>query len=206
MTLLALLGARPPVTRRDESTFERARRSAPALAPYPSTTALLAVLALDSPLSLEERQELVRALVALYRSTGDRLWPSLLVYTFRPMLLSLRARDRGPRDDRDSRVVLAFLQALARTPLAGQPVFLAVYRATARAVFQAVRAERAHAETLPLEEAENASVQPDGEPAPFVAALAREVASQVLANGGAGSLQAEPASEPTRRPSPPGRS
>ena len=95
------------------------------------------------------------------------------------MLLSLRARDRGSKEDRDSRVLLAFLQALARTPLAGQPVFLALRRATARALFQAVRAQRVNSETVPLDTEGESGIKLQGEPEPFVACLAHEVATRL---------------------------
>jgi hypothetical protein len=182
MSLVDVFRSLPTIVRRYESTFDRARPFEPAFAPHPTAAALLAAISFDSPLPLGERQELVRALVILHRSTHHFLWSALLLHTFRPMLLSLRARDRGEKEDRDARILLAFLQALARTPLAGQPVFIALRRATERVVFQAVRAERVHAETVSLDTAATPSVQLHGEPAPFVGRQAYEMATRLLAS------------------------
>ena len=182
MSLTAVFGRLPAIVRRHELTFEENRPSQPAFAPYPSAAALLAVLSLDSPLPLGNRQSLARALVTLHRSTHHPIWSALLLHTFRPMLLSLRARDRGSREDRDPRILLGFLQALERTPLTGQPVFIALRRATERAVFQAVRTERVHAETPLLDTARDPYPQVHREPAPFVACLAHEMATRLVAN------------------------
>jgi hypothetical protein len=181
MSLFIVFRRLPAILRRCESTFDRTRATQPALARYPTTAALLSALSLDSPLPLGDRQELVRALVTLHRTTNHPLWPAILLHTFRPMLLSLRARDRGSKEDRDSRIMLAFLQALARTPLAGQPVFIALRRATERAVFQVVRAQRVHAETVSLDMDRHPTVQLHNEAGPFVACLAREIARRIFA-------------------------
>jgi hypothetical protein len=182
MSLLVVLRSLPAIVSRCESTFDRARPTQPAFAPHPTAAALLAALSFDSPLPLADRQELVRALVALHRSTRHPLWPVLLLHTFRPMLLSLRARDRGAKEDRDSRILVAFLQALERTPLEGQPVFIALRRATERTVFQGVRANRVHAETVPLDTAGAPCGKLHGEPAPFVTCLAHEMATRLFAS------------------------
>jgi hypothetical protein len=182
MSLVIIFRSLPTMVRRYESTFDRARPTEPAFAPHRTTAALLLAVSFDSPLPIGERQELVRALVTLHRTTHHPLWSALLLHTFRPMLLSLRARDRGSKEDRDSRILVAFLQALARTPLAGQPVFIALRRATERAVFQAVRAERVHAETVALDTAAAPSMQLHSEPAPFVGCLAHEMATRLLAS------------------------
>lgn len=180
MSLPMLLRSLPAIVRRYESTFEQARPTEPALAPHPTTAAVLGALSMDSPLPLSDRQELVRALVALHRSTRHPLWPTLLLHAFRPMLLSLRTRDRGSKEDRDSRILLAFLQALARTQLAGQPVFIALRRATERAAFQAVRAERVHVETLAFDTQLDPARQLHRQPSPFQACLAREMATRLF--------------------------
>jgi hypothetical protein len=182
MSLVVVFRSLPAIFRRYESTFDQARPTELAFARYPTTGALLAGLSLDSPLPLGDRQELVRALVTLHQSARHPLWSALLLHAFRPMLLSLRARDRGDKEDRDSRILLAFLQALARTPVAGQPVFLALRRATERAVFQAVRVQRAHAETVPLDAGEYPDMRLDVAPAPFMACLAHEMATRLVAS------------------------
>ena len=181
MSLVAVFRRLAAFVGQHESTFDQARPTQPAFAPHRTTAALLAALSLDSSLPLGDRQELVRALVTLHRSTRHPVWSALLLLAFRPMLLSLRARDCGPKDDRDARILAAFLQAIACTPLAGQPVFIALHRATARAVCQAVRAQRVHAETVAFDTAADPSVLPHGEPGPFVACLAREMATRLVA-------------------------
>ena len=181
MSFAVLFRSLPGIVRRYESTLASALAAQPSFGPYPTTAALVAALSLDSPLPLGDRQELVRSLVTLYRSTGHPLWTALLLHAFRPMLLSLRARDRGAKEDRDSRIVLAFLQALARTPLSGQPVFIALRRATERPVFQSVRAQRAYAETELLDAVGDSSLEIQGEPAPFTTCLVHEIASRVRA-------------------------
>jgi hypothetical protein len=181
MNLVVVFRSLPALVRRYESTFHRARPTEPAFDPHATATALLVALSVDSPLPLGDRQELVRALVTLHRSTGHPLWSALLLHTFRPMLLSLRSRDRGSKEDRDPRVLLAFLQALARTRVAGQPVLIALRRATARALFQAVRAERVDAETVSLDTAVDPGILLHREGAPYVACFAREMAVRLLA-------------------------
>lgn len=89
------------------------------------------------------------------------------------------------REDRDSRILCAFLQSLARTKVEGQPVFIALRRPTERAVFQAVRAERVHADAVPIEIAGEQQTPFHGELGPFVACLAHEVARRLLAGKGA---------------------
>ena len=192
MSLAAVFRSVPATVVRYESTFARARPTQPTFAPHPTAAALLTALSFDSPLHLGDRQELVRALVTLHRTTRHALWPALLLHAFRPMLLSLRSRDRGSREDRDPRVMFAFLQALARTPLAGQPVFIALRRATARSLFQVVRAERVHAETVSLDMAGGPALRFDGEPLPFVACLAREMATRLVAAGHDGNRRSAP--------------
>jgi hypothetical protein len=189
MNLPALFRTVPTLARREQSTFARARPTHPALAAYATTDAVLDALSLGSPLPLGERQELVRALIALHRSERHALWSTLLLHAFRPMLLSLRARDRGSRDERDGRILLAFLQALARTPVAGQPVFLALQRATARGVFQRVRAERVHAEEVPLAACEGLGAEARAGDGVFAKVLAREVAMRIVAAGGASGVE-----------------
>jgi hypothetical protein len=180
MKLVAVLGRVPTLLSPHESIYRQARPTQPALVPYPTTDALLVVLSFDSPLPVGERQELVRALVSLHRSIPRHpLWGVLLLHAFRPMLLSLRARDRGSKEDRDSRVLLAFFQALARTPVAGQPAFLALGRATARALFQGVRRERVHAESVTFDSAADPGTSPSRQPGPFMKCLAREMAARL---------------------------
>jgi hypothetical protein len=189
MSLSAVFRSVPATVRRHESTFQRARTSQPAFARYATATALLESLSIQSGLPLEERQEVVRAIVGLHQTTRHPLWQALLLHAFRRMLLSLHAGEEDPQEDCDQRVVLAFLQALDRARLAGQPVFLAIQRATARVLFQAVRAGRDDVKTEPLDAAiATPSTQAHADPPPFVTCLAHEMAERLLEHEGGADL------------------
>jgi hypothetical protein len=185
MSLSAVFRSIPATVRHHEPTFQRARTSQPTFACYATATALLESLSINSALPLDERQGLVRAIVGLHQTTRHPLWQALLLHTFRPMLVSLRAYDQGPQEDRDQGVVLAFLHALDRARLADQPVFIALRRATARALLQAVRAQRDDVETVPLDATiATLATHAHVDPAPFVACLAHEIAERLLEHKG----------------------
>jgi hypothetical protein len=186
MTLPLVLRTIPATVRRHEPTYQRARATCPAFAPYATATVLLTVLATrDSRVPLDDRQHLVRAVITLHQTARHPLWQALLLHAFQPMLLSLRALDRGPAEDRDQRVLLAFLQALENPRLPSQPVFIALRRATARALFHAVRAQSSDFDTVPLDAAVDVPTRPaHADPAPFVTCLAHEMAERLVARDG----------------------
>jgi hypothetical protein len=91
-----------------------------ALAPYDAPLGVLAVLAPSSPLTVEERDAILVALLAELNSSKDTLWRSLLLVAFEPLIVRVRARLGHPRvvrfgrstdEDLDQRVLLAFLEA-----------------------------------------------------------------------------------------------
>jgi hypothetical protein len=169
--------------RRHEATFQAARCLEGAFAAYPSATALLDALAPASPLSVPERQVAVEVLIRLHQTTGHPLWQALLLRAFEPLLLGLRAKDRGRKGDRNQRVLTAFLTAIAKLRVDGRPVFVAVGRAAARTLFQAVRVDSNRLEMVPYDDRARHSLS-QATPDPFTACLANEVAAHVAARKG----------------------
>ncbi|HEY3820258.1 MAG TPA: hypothetical protein VGL81_24000 [Polyangiaceae bacterium] len=179
MNLAAVLRRLPATARRYEPTFQCARVGTSAFFPYATVTALFDALSIDGPVPTAERQELVRAIVRLHRAGRSPLWQALLLHAFGQMLRGLRWRDVGQDEDRDQRVLLAFMQGLERVRLDGQPVFLAMRRATERALFRAVRAQARAVDTVPLGAQPPRGGEPHEDPWPFVACLAHELAERV---------------------------
>ncbi len=98
------------------------------------------VLALRSTSSLEpsERYALVTALVAEHQQRPHSLWTATLLLAFAPMIQRLRAGlGRAKDEERDQRVVFAFLEALKTIEPAGSYVAVALRRATRKALFAA---------------------------------------------------------------------
>jgi hypothetical protein len=185
MSLAIVLESLPPTVRRDEATFQRARASEPAFGPYTTATALLEALSTRFALATGERQSLVAAVLRLHRATRQPLWQALLLRAFEPLLLGLRARYRGCKEERDQRILVAFLHVVDRVRVDARPLFVAVARATARALFGAVRAEEGQIETVAYEETINeCAPAPHTEPGPYVACLAREVITRLSAREG----------------------
>jgi hypothetical protein len=101
------------------------------------------------------------------------------------MLRRLAARGRGSREDQGQRALLAFLQALRVVRGSGQPVFLAVRRATSRALLVALDSEADRGQTAPFDEqVGNGAPSPHADAPPFVACLAREVAERLVRRSG----------------------
>lgn len=177
MTFAAVLNSVRATVRWHEATYQRARARVPELVVHATATELLEATSRDAPLCHRERQGLALAVVTLHRTEPHPLWHALLLHIFGDLLRGLRKRDQGPREDRDERVLLSFLQALGRARLEGQPVFLAMQRATERVLFRAVRAHTDGLETVPFDSEEGLD---DGArlhrgPDPFTACLAREL-------------------------------
>lgn len=173
--LHVVLASVESTARRHESLFQRARTTEAAFKPFESATTLLDALATASELEAGARQALVRALVRQHQGAPHPLWQALLLRAFEPMLLRLRRRDRGSKDDRDQRVLLAFLQAITQLAPSAGPVFIALARATARELFRAVRSESAYAGDEPFDDGSLAGLpSPHADWQPFVACLARE--------------------------------
>jgi hypothetical protein len=105
--------------------------------------AVLGALGNTSPLTMVERDALVRSLAARRRSSPHPRWPTLLILAFEPALRRLRRRTRwSGAEDLDPMLVEAFLEAVDATSLRSAAFVLSVQRATARKLFQKLRARR----------------------------------------------------------------
>jgi hypothetical protein len=169
------------VRRHDEafrSTVHVFPSPAPALAAYPTTTALLEALRPRSALSVLQRQPLVHALLELHHRHPHTLWPTLLAAACEPLLRALEMRLRGCPRDAGQRVLLAFLQALDRENPRGQPVFVALRRTTARLLFGRAKGEPRPERHVPFDETSpRLAVRADLDAAPFLRCLLGEIAS-----------------------------
>lgn len=180
MSLTLFLRTVPAVVRRHEAAFQAARATEPALAPYAPAGALLDALAPTSALSMRDRQPLMQAVLARHKAVPHALWQALLVASLEPVLRRLGKYGRGTKEEREQRVLLAFLEALRVVRPTG-PIFLSLRRATTRALFDALRAEGGSGELVPPDEQLDAGdAPPHADAPPFVACLAREVAAQLL--------------------------
>jgi hypothetical protein len=165
--------------------YRRLREREPVLAPYATARALLDALSPASPLTLEQRQPVVRAILREQQASPHPLWQTLLTTAFAPLLGRLRSRLRYMRDERDQLVLLAFLGVIAHTRVdESAPVFAVVRRATERALFQSVtrrRDEPSDAERIDLDAASRfMSRRPHEDAEPFTACLAHEIADHVV--------------------------
>jgi hypothetical protein len=91
----------------------------PALAPYVAPLAALAAVAPDSPLTIDERDAILVALLDELHLTKDPFWHSMLLLAFEPLIVRLRARLGQPKavrfgrstgEELDQRVLLTFLE------------------------------------------------------------------------------------------------
>jgi hypothetical protein len=183
MSLRLLFRGIAATVKRHEATFREARAVEPRFAPYPTGPDVLTAAAPGSPVPMRERQQLVSVFLGLHQTTRHPLWQALLLQAFRPTLFALRRRQYGPEEDRDARLLVAFLQVVARTPRTGHALFLTIGRATARAVFQAVHAELGETEGEPLDET-MPDIAGNEDPEPFQKCLAHEVAERIAARPG----------------------
>jgi len=171
-----------------EAAYQRVRQREPALAPYPTVSALLETLVADPRASREQRPRIVQALVLEYQRSRHPLWQALLVRVFGSLLVGLRAQlPSGDREDRDQQLLAAFLEALGRVRLGERTpaVFIAVRRATARRLFDEVRDERAVVETIPLEDS-SPECRPavHADPSPYVQCLEHEMVDRMARHRG----------------------
>ena len=141
--------------------FARGRALHPALAPYATPAECLAALNLSAPTSDEARDALTLALVTEHQQRrGQPLWQSLLLIAYEPMLANVWRRLLDRRDA-ESRIVLAFLEAVAKLSVEAPPSRIALHlrHATERGTFGPVPMRQAEPKTIPLSKARN-------EPAP----------------------------------------
>jgi hypothetical protein len=155
--------------------YLRAAATQPALAPYASGEVALTALQLTSTLSHAQRDGIVRALVLERRASKHPLWPTLLILAFGPALRRLGRRAGGWRvEDLGQVLVQSLLEAVDGTSLRSVAFVLCVRRATARKLFQKLRARR-QPRTEPVEGERTPAVPWHREPSAFVTCAAREV-------------------------------
>ena len=187
MNLTTIIRSSCSTVRKHESTYQAARATEPAFAPYATASALVEAAAHKSLLTMAERQPIVRAAILSLQRAPHPLWQAVLLRAFEPMLGHLRTRVCGMTgDDLDQQVLTSFLEATRKVRVDGdEPVFMAVRRATARALFGVARAELEYAEMVKLEEQPDAVPDLHADPPPFVQLLAREaVAIMSAVTGG----------------------
>jgi hypothetical protein len=115
--------------------------------------------------------------------THHPLWQALLLRAFEPVLYRLCWSVLG-EEDGGERVLFAFLLSIDRLHSKEQPVFVAIQRATARALF-GKRRKATLPERVPLRTVSSCSRSAPHEDAePFVSCLAREIVERLAASKG----------------------
>jgi len=145
-----------PTLSKFAAAYARGRSTHPVLAPYASPDEALRGLGLSSPLDAAARDAITLALVAEHQRTQGSLWQSLLLVAYEPMLARIRGRLFDKRDA-EARLVLAFLEAVAKVSLAHPPSCLALdlRRAVERSVFGTGAAADDEGVAVSLEHARN---------------------------------------------------
>jgi hypothetical protein len=126
-----------------EHSYRTRRGAHPAFAHYPTLDSLVDVLTRYVPDTKTERLALIGVLIHLQRESGDRVWTTLLLRVFRPMLNKIREKLVGEAaDELDAALIAAFLEAL-RAIDTKDPVWIPkhVRWRTRRIVFRALKAK-----------------------------------------------------------------
>jgi hypothetical protein len=124
--------------------YRKQRTAHPALADYPTLDSLVEALTRYVPETKAARLGLIAALIDLHRESGDRVWATILLRLFRPMLNKIREKLVGaPADELDAALITAFLEALRVIDTTQDPVWIPkqVRWRTRRLVFRALKAE-----------------------------------------------------------------
>ncbi len=160
---------------RHPSELARAAARHPPLQPYSDGEAVLAALALDSALSLPERESLVRALVIETQATRHAVWSTLLILAFQPALNGMCKRAHVERsEDIEATLMQCLLESVATVRATTGPLVLTLYRATARRFFRVLRAGRRPGKQVRVDE-RVPEIPWHREPDAFVKCAAREV-------------------------------
>jgi hypothetical protein len=123
-------------------SYEVRRLDHVALAPYETLLSLLTKL--TSKDDLEGRAAIVSVLLELHQTKPHRLWGTLLLQAFRPMLRNTRKElYGGSPDERDALLLAAFSKAIQRVDAHRDPVRIGMYvrQATRKAVFHELAKE-----------------------------------------------------------------
>jgi hypothetical protein len=159
---------------RHHAEFQRAASFRTVLAGHGDPQAVLAAMKRGSTLCDAERDAIVRALVLERAANAHPLWSTMLILVFAPALLRLRQRvGHGRVEDLEPMLVQSLLEAVDGVSARSAAVVLAVQRATARKLFQKLRARRPGAEQ-PFDP-RTPEVPWHREPTAFVVCAAREV-------------------------------
>ena len=171
-TLQALRSSLP----RYGAELARAAARRPALAPYADADGLLAALSKESPLSDDERAEIVRAVVAEKQASKHPLWVALLVLAFAPAMRSLRGGlvRRHPAEEVDQALIAALLESAERVEVEGaRRIMMSVQRGMMRYALRSLDVEEP-GEIVPLDDSVG-DVPWHLDAQPFVECAAREV-------------------------------
>jgi hypothetical protein len=158
----------------------RGRAAHEALAPYDSPADVLVALAFSSRLSHAERDVLTLALITEHQGAGHPLWQSVLLVAYEPMLAGVWKRLFDKRDA-ESRLVVAFLEAIAKVSLAHPPSQLALHlrHAVERSAFGSTAEARMEPDFVPMEEARKERGHESPEAAMLRADAERRLAREV---------------------------
>jgi hypothetical protein len=143
---------------RYQSQYATGRSEHAELAPFASPEEAAVALDASSNLSEDNRYTLVRAIVAEHEKGAHSLWGSLLLVAFAPLLLQMRRRLGHPEDeDRDQRVLVAFLKAIRSISAerTGMHVAVALRRRTQEALVRHREREKREPELASFEEEEH---------------------------------------------------
>ncbi len=132
-----------------------ARERFPALAPYPTSSAILDALAASSALSHEERDAILAVLLRQHAESVTPYWSTLLAVTFEPMLRRLARRVKSVDvDEAEQRALLAFLEIVAKlsTACPSQNIAGHFRVATESTLFRTLRKDHKGPPTVPLDD------------------------------------------------------
>jgi hypothetical protein len=141
-----------PTLSKFPAEYARGRAAQAPLSAFASPLELLAALGLASSLTNEARDAITLALITEHQRAAHPLWQSLLLVAYEPMLAGVRKRLHDKRDA-EARIVLAFLEAIAKVSLAHPPSLLALdlRRSVERSVFGTGAAAREEPEMISFE-------------------------------------------------------
>jgi hypothetical protein len=141
-----------PTLSKFPTEYARGRAAESALSAFASPPELLAALDRASETTAATRDAITLALITEHQRAAHPLWQSLLLVAYEPMFAGVRKRLRDKRDA-DARIVLAFLEAVAKVSLAHPPSLLALHLRSAveRSVFGTGAAAREEPATVSLE-------------------------------------------------------
>jgi hypothetical protein len=113
MNLHQMIFAMRNEARHHNAALADARTREEALAGFASISALLAALPVKEEQTPEEKHALTSAMLREHARGGSRLWSSLLVIAFEPMLVAQCGRAASlPSGEREQTVLAAFLEAV----------------------------------------------------------------------------------------------